>query len=72
MRFADRWLALIAAVICAAVAVIIATSPVVDNSDVKIPIETVVWARHWFEAGLAVFAAFFGFLHFAANTKKTP
>ena len=67
MKFADRWLALIIAIICVAVAVMIAASPVVDDNDVNIPLEVVTWARHWFEVGLSVIAAFFATLHFAVN-----
>ena len=70
MKLADRWLALIAAVICAIMTITLAASPMVHRFDIHIPDDLAMWSRHWVEAGLAVIAVFFTFLHFAIN--RTP
>jgi hypothetical protein len=69
MKFADRWLGLIAAIVCVAMTVMIATAPLVVNPNASIPDDLAMWARHWVEGGLMAFAVLFLFLHYATNRK---
>lgn len=70
MKFADRWLALIMAVVCMAVSVMLATSPMIPSK--IITAAEAMYYRHWIEGGLVVIAIFFAILHFAVNAKKKP